>query len=177
MERPNRKSIVRKLLCKTSGFTFVETIIAFSIVGIFLTLTWGTVTFLLSKTMEQIERTRGHFLATEGIELVRQIRLTALNRNREIGFMDSIRKLSGDYSLSSQGEGFTLESVLNGGVQMIEMDEEPYTTYCRTLTFSSAGDDQNQRIVISSVRWGDPEDCSKGDKQIAYSTLLADMTQ
>ena len=175
MERPNRKTTLRKTLSNTSGgFTFVETIIAFSIVGIFLALTWGTVTFLLTKTTEQIERTRAHFLAVEGIELVKQIRLTALNRNRETGFLDAIGKLMGDFRLTKTNEEYSLTV---GSNQTIEMNEEPYTTYCRTLAFSPVGDDPRQRIVTSTVRWGDPESCAKGEKLVSYSTLLADMTQ
>jgi len=165
---------MRKIINSKSGFTFVESLITFSIVGIFLALTWATVNFLLLKTTEQIIRTRAHFLATEGIERVMQIRKTAVNGNRENGFVSAIgSKLDGEnYILGQSGDEFTLQS---GENKPIEMTEEPYTTYCRTVTFY--GDSQLVKEVSVTVRWGDPIDCSLGEEIISYSTYLADTTQ
>lgn len=163
---------MRKFIRSQSGFTFVETLISFSIVGIFLALTWATVNFLLIKTSDQIVRTRAHFLAVEGIELTRQIRQTAVNRNREDGFVNVIGSRSGSFVLTKNRDEFSLE---NGSFEQIEMNEEPYTTYCRTLFFE--GEREDERIVTSEVRWGDPVDCSQGNERIAYSTYLANITQ
>jgi len=163
---------MRKLIQSKSGFTFVETIIAFSIVGIFLALTWATVSFLLMKTGEQIVRTRGHFLAVEGVERVKQIRQTMENQNRLSGFYSSIGSKTGDYVLGENSKVFTLTP---GSDELVQMDEEPYTDYCRTVTFE--GDEPDSKKVIVTVRWGDADDCKKGDKLIAYSTYLTDMSQ
>ncbi len=163
---------MRKLIRSTSGFTFVETIISFSIVGIFLALTWATVSFLLMKTGEQIVRTRGHFLAVEGIERVKQIRQTMVNRNRLTGFYDSVGSKDGDYILGENSGLFTLES---GDNELITMNEEPYTDYCRTVNFE--GDELDSKMLTVTVRWGDVIDCSQGNKMIAYSTYLTDMSQ
>jgi len=171
MERPDRKSTMRKLVCQNSGFTFVETLVAFSIVGIFLALTWATVNFLLLKAGDQVERTRAHFLAVEGVELMRQIRQTAVNRDRETGFKTAIGSRNGSYILTPKGSEFELGYGQN---EQIEMNEEPYTTYCRTVDFS--GSDDNAKTATVTVRWGDPENCALGDKMIAYSTYLADLT-
>jgi prepilin-type N-terminal cleavage/methylation domain-containing protein len=169
LSRP--KSLVRRLPTHRKGFTFVETLIAFSIVGIFLALTWATLNFLLLKAGEQIERTRAHFLATEGIELVKQIRQTGVNRDRETGFSTSIGKLSGSFVVSPQGSEFEL---VPGSNEKIEMNEEPFTTYCRTLDLSGEG--ETSKVVTSTVRWGDATDCSLGDQIVSYSTLLADQS-
>ncbi|MBU1682795.1 hypothetical protein KJ742_02520 [Patescibacteria group bacterium] len=150
----------------------MESLITFSIVGIFLALTWATVNFLLLKTTEQIVRTRAHFLVTEGVERVMQIRQTAVNRNRENGFVSAIGSKSGNYILGQSGDEFTLTY---GENENIEMEEEPYTTYCRTVAFT--GDSQLIKQVAVTVRWGDPIDCSEGNEVISYSTYLADNTQ
>ena len=163
---------MRRLIRSTSGFTFVETIIAFSIIGIFLALAWATVSFLLMKTGEQIVRTRGHFLAVEGIEKVKQIRQTMVNQDRLNGFYNSIGSKTGDYVLGENAGLFTLTP---GSSEVIHMDEEPYTDYCRTVTFE--GDEVYLKKVTAEVRWGDAIDCRKGDKLIVYSTYLADMSQ
>lgn len=163
---------MRKVLRSQSGFTFVETLISFSIVGIFLALTWATVNFLLIKTTDQIVRTRAHFLAVEGIEVVRQIRQTAVNRNREDGFVNAIGSKDGSFIITKNHDEFSLE---NGSFEQIDMNEEPYTTYCRTLFFE--GNREDERIVTAEVRWGDPVDCSRGNERIAYSTYLANITQ
>lgn len=155
----------------TGGFTFVESLITFSIVGIFLALTWATVDFLLLKTNEQIVRTRAHFLAVEGIELTKQIRQTAVNRDRDKGFFDAIGSKDGDYILTKSGDAYNLKE---GSNENIEMTEEPYTTYCRTIHVS--GSDERAKQVAVEVRWGDATDCSKGGEMISYSTYLADLT-
>ena len=163
---------MRKIINSKSGFTFVESIISFSIVGIFLALTWATVSFLLVKTTDQIVRTRGHFLAVEGVELVRHIRQTAVNRNREKGFVSSVGDKIGNYTLKKEGDEFVLEY---GTDEEIEMMEEPYTTYCRTVNFE--GELSLAKKVTVNVRWGDPLDCSAGEELISYSTYLASTTQ
>jgi hypothetical protein len=158
-------------LRSTGGFTFVESLITFSIVGIFLALTWATVNFLLIKTNEQIVKTRAHFLAVEGVELVRQIRQTAVNRDREKGFYDSIGSKDGDFTLEKNGDAYSL---IQGKNEHLEMTEEPYITYCRTINIS--GTSERVKQVSVEVRWGDAADCSKGEEMIAYSTYLADLT-
>jgi len=159
-------------LRSTGGFTFVESLITFSIVGIFLALTWATVNFLLIKTNEQIVKTRAHFLAVEGIEVTRQIKQTAVNRDREGGFYDSIGSKNGTFVLVKDGDAFSLEP--DNNPEQITMTEEPYTTYCRTITFLEG--DERVKQVSAEVRWGDALDCSKGEDMIAYSTYLADQT-
>jgi hypothetical protein len=163
---------MRKPVSNKSGFTFVESLITFSIVGIFLALTWATVNFLMLKTGEQIVRTRGHFLAVEGIERIKQIQKTAVNKNREKGFQSSIGNKNGNYVLEENGDAFALESGKN---EQIEMTEEPYTVYCRTVNFK--GSEDYVKLVSVEVRWGDAEDCSKGNEIISYSTYLAKINQ
>jgi hypothetical protein len=162
---------MRKIVNNKSGFTFVESLITFSIVGIFLALTWSTVYFLLSKSTEQIVRTRAHFLVVEGIERVKQFRQTAVNRNRLEGFETSIGAMDGSYVLGENGDLFTLEE---GENEVIEMTEEPYTVYCRTVNIS--GDNTSKQVSVD-VRWGDVNDCSLGSEMISYSTYLAKITQ
>jgi len=163
---------MRKPLTNTSGFTFVETIITFSIVSILLALTWATVNFLLIKSNEQIVRTRAHFLAMEGIEITKQIRQTAVNRNREFGFANSIgNKDEGYYIIVSHGDGFELQ--LNQD-ELIEMNEEPFIDYCRTIEL--VGNSHSIKKVISTVRWGG-SDCTEGDQIISYSTYLANLNR
>ena len=163
---------MRKIIGNKSGFTFVESLITFSIVGIFIALTWATVNFLLIKTNEQIVRTRAHFLAVEGIELVKQIRQTAVNRNREDGFISSIGSKNGNFVIEKIGDAFQLT---NGENEEIFMNEEPNTTYCRTI--SLLGNGEKIKEVYASVRWGDATDCSLGKEIISYSTYLAQTTQ
>jgi len=134
-------------------------------------LTWATVNFLLIKSNEQIVRTRGHFLAMEGIEITKQIRQTAVNRNREYGFQDSIGNKDGAYTIAPLGDTFTFQ---RGVDEPIEMNEEPFINYCRTILF--AGDSDSIKQVTSTVRWGG-YDCEKGEHSISYSTYLADMNQ
>ncbi|MFH0837968.1 MAG: hypothetical protein V1880_01740 [Patescibacteria group bacterium] len=164
------KLSILKQLRSHGGFTFVESLITFSIVGIFLALTWATVNFLLIKTNEQIVRTRAHFLAVEGIELLKQIRQTAVNENRETGFYSSIGSRDGHYILEAKGEGFDLAE---GANEQIVMEDEPYTTYCRTVEVTGSGESVKQ--VSVEVRWGEATDCSLGEEIIAYSTYLADL--
>ena len=149
----------------------MESLITFSIVGIFLALTWATVDFLLVKTNEQIVKTRAHFLAVEGIEVTKQIKMTAVNGDREQGFHNSIGSKVGDFTLEKTGDVFSLEPGQN---EQITMTEEPYTTYCRTITISEGSERVKQ--VKAEVRWGDALDCSQGEEMIAYSTYLADLT-
>lgn len=160
---------MQKLVNNKSGFTFVESLITFSIVGIFLALTWATVNFLLLKTGQQIVRTRAHFLAVEGIELVRQIRQTSVNENREKGFVTAIGSKTGNHIIIKNGERFDLE---RGEVEMIEIQEEPYETYCRTVNLG--GEDENVKRITVNVRWGD---CNPEDEAVSYSTYLAKITQ
>lgn len=161
----------QKYLYSTSGFTFVETLISFSIVGVFLALTWAIVGFVLLKNSEQTQNIRGHFLAVEGMEVVKQIRQTAVNRDREFGFRDFIGSLEGSFVIAERGDEFFLEP---GNNEPIEMMDEPTTIYCRTITME--GDAIDEKKVILSVRWGDTENCAAGDKMISYSTVLADLT-
>lgn len=160
------------LVRSTTGFTFVETIIAFSIVGIFLALTWATVSFLLMKTSEEIVRTRGHFLAVEGVEQVKQIRQTMVNRNRLTGFYDSIGSKTGNYILDDDNGEFALKA---GENELIEMNEDPFTAYCRTLNFE--GDELDAKRLTVTVQWGDVLDCSNGNKRVVYSTYLTELSQ
>ncbi len=162
---------MRKPLTDTTGFTFVESIITFSIVGILLVLTWATVNFLLIKSNEQIVRTRAHFLAMEGIEVAKQIRQTAVNRNREYGFEDSIGKKDGSYVVVRIGETFAFQS---GNDELIEMNEEPLIHYCRTIDIT--GSSESIKQITSTVRWGG-FDCTTGEYSISYSTYLANLTQ
>lgn len=167
---------MRKTPKNTAGFTFVESIITFSIVGILLALTWATVNFLMIKTNDQIVRTRAHFLAMEGIEIVKQIRQTAVNRNRETGFADSIGRKEAEkaYAITTiSGGGFKLEEA-NADIIKIEMNEEPFIDYCRTIIFEGTG--ESVRQVKSTVRWGGV-DCETGENMLSYSTILADLTQ
>lgn len=157
---------MRSLLKSQSGFTFVETLISFSIVGIFLALTWATVDFLLIKTNDQIVKTRGHFLAVEGIEIVKQIVQTSVNQNREFGFMMSIGNLNDEFIINKSGDYFSLVKASN---EEIDFNEEPYTTYCRTIKISG---EKNTKTVESKVKWGAPR-CSDGDKEIVYTTLIS----
>lgn len=150
----------------------MESLITFSIVGIFIVLTWATVNFLLLKTNEQIVRTRAHFLAVEGIELIKQIRQTAVNRNRETGFTSSIGSKNGNYIIKKNGDAYELDE---GENEEIFMYEEPNTTYCRTI--SLVGDGEKIKKLYASVRWGDATDCSLGEEIISYSTYLAQTTQ
>lgn len=167
---------MRKTPINTAGFTFIESIITFSIVGILLSLTWATVNFLLIKSNEQIVRTRAHFLAMEGIEITKQIRQTAVNRNREYGFRDSIGNKEDDKSYvvpSIAGGGFKFE-VANDESIVIKMNEEPYIDYCRTIDF--VGSSESIKQITSTVRWGG-YDCTIGEHSISYSTYLADLTK
>jgi len=153
-----------------TGFTFVESLIAFSIVGIFLALTWATVQFMIIKSNDQIVRTRGHFLAMEAIEVLRQIRQTAVNHNRETGFKDSLGDKEGVYQLEKVGEYFQLKT---GGAEVIEFDEFPYQDYCRNVQI--AGDEQLKK-VRAQVWWGDAN-CKPPheQKKISYSVYLGDL--
>lgn len=160
---------MKKLLRSQSGFTFVESLITFSITGIFLTLIWASINFLLLKTNEQILRTRAHFFASEGIEVIKQIRKTETNRNRETGFGTAVGNRNGDYTISKVGDGFKLE---NGANEVIEATEEPYIDYCRTISIE--GDNNNSKTIYSTVTWGGTE-CSENDKTIMYSVFLADI--
>ncbi|MBN1258619.1 prepilin-type N-terminal cleavage/methylation domain-containing protein [Candidatus Peregrinibacteria bacterium] len=168
---------MRKMFRSKAGFTFVESLITFSIVGIFLALTWATVNFLILKENEQVVRTRAHFLVIEGMERVKQIQATAMNRNRENGFRETLGGKSGTYILSKNENSFTLKE---GRDEKIEMNEEPYTTYCRTIDFS--GEPENNpdiRKVRVTVRWGDAGNCEqeeeddKGKQAVSYSTYIA----
>lgn len=160
---------MRKIVNNKSGFTFVESLITFSIVGIFLALTWATVNFLLLKTDQQITRTRAHFLAVEGIEIVKQIRQTSVNQNREKGFATAIGSQTGDFIIVKNGERFELAS---GEYEQIEMLEEPYEIYCRTINLND--ENENIKHVTVTVRW---DDCNPDDEAISYSTYLANITQ
>ncbi len=155
----------------TGGFTFVETLITFSVVGIFLALTWATVNFLLIKSNEQIVRTRAHFFAMEGIEITKQIRQTAVNSNRETGFSDSIGGKENSYKIESRGDGFVLSA---GEDELIEMHEEPFINYCRTINFESVNSSETIKKIVSTVNWGG-SDCTIGEYSISYSTYLADL--
>lgn len=136
-----------------------------------MALTWATVNFLLIKSNEQIVRTRAHFLAMEGIEITKQIRQTAVNRNREYGFGNSIGKKEGSYIITPLGDTFTFSS---GSNELIEMNEEPYIDYCRTIDF--VGNSESIKQITSTVRWGG-YDCTIGEHSISYSTYLADLTK
>ncbi len=160
---------MEKIVNNKSGFTFIESLITFSIVGIFLALTWATVNFLLLKTSHQIVRTYAHFLAVEGVEVVRQIRQTSVNENREKGFVTAIGSKVGDYVIVKNGERFEL---VRGEAEVIEMQEEPYKTYCRTINLNGEGEKVKQITV--SVRW---DDCNPEDEAVSYSTYLAKITQ
>ncbi len=152
-----------------TGFTFVESLITFSIVGIFLALTWSTVSFLLLKSNDQIVRTRAHFLTMEGIEILKQIRQTAVNQNRETGFQEIVGKKEGSYTIIREGDGFGLKSK---GHEIIEMQEDPFTDYCRTIQIT--GDSPLIKKITSTVTWGSLE-CSPSENTIRYSTYLADL--
>ena len=160
---------MKKLLKSQSGFTFVESLITFSITGIFLTLIWASINFLLLKTNEQILRTRAHFFASEGIEVVKQIRKTETNRNRENGFKTAIGSKNGDYIIKKIGDGFSLKP---GANDVIEAMEEPYIDYCRTIRIE--GDKDTSKTIYSTVTWGGI-DCSQNDRSIMYSIFLADI--
>jgi len=160
---------MRNLAKNIDGFTFVETLITFSVVGIFLALTWSTVNFLLIKSNEQIVRTRAHFLSMEGIEITKQIRQTAVNKNRETGFEDSIGGKNDNYIIEARGDAFFL---VEGNNELIEMHEEPFINYCRTINFEGVND--SIKKVTSVVRWGG-FDCTIGENVISYSTYLANL--
>ena len=163
---------MRKNPSHNAGFTFVESIITFSIVGILLALTWATVNFLLIKTNEQIVRTRAHFLAMEGVEIAKQIRQTAVNRDRETGFFSSIgNKEEGNYIIIPSGDGFLLQS---GSNELIEMNEEPFIDYCRTISIT--GSSAAIKQIASTVRWGGV-DCGTGENTISYATFLANLSK
>ncbi len=160
---------MRKKSTSPAGFTFAESIITLSIIGIFLALTWATVTFLLQKSNEQIVRTRGHFLAMEGIEIIKQIRQTAVNRNRETGFLEAIGNHEGRFVIETSGDEFILQK---GSDQTIESTEDPYIDYCRHIDVTGASESIKQ--VISTVTWGS-SNCNKNPHLISYSTYLADL--
>ncbi len=163
---------MRKPPNNIAGFTFVESIIAFSIVGILLLMTWATVNFLLLKTNEQIVKTRAHFLAMEGIEIMKQIRSTAVNEDRENGFLTSIgHKENGNYIIKMKGDAFVLEKGIN---QIINMNEDPFIDYCRTIQID--GNSESIKKIVSTVRWGGV-DCNTGENTISYSSYLADLSQ
>ena len=164
---------MRNIINNKSGFTFIESLITFSIVGIFLSLTWATVSFLLVKTGDQIVRTRAHFFAVEGIERVKQIRQTSVNKNRENGFKTSIGSKTGNFVIKKDGNGlYALES---GDNEEIIVEEAPYTTYCRTVNLD--GNSTQLKKVTVDVKWGDITDCSLGEELISYSTFLAKTAQ
>lgn len=174
---------MRKLFNSRSGFTFVESLITLSIVGIFLAVTWATISFLLLKTTDQIIATRAHFFAVEGMELVKQIRQTAMNRNARNGFYQSVGGKTGSFVLgkkdnkNSEDEYIFLsddKSVTSEENKRILVEEEPVMTYCRTIEFA---DVNSMKEAAVTVRWGDAEDCAKGDKFITYTTYLADTNQ
>jgi hypothetical protein len=74
------------------------------------------------------------------------------------------------------GENEGLFTLTPGADELIQMDEEPYTDYCRTVAFE--GDETDSKKVTVTVKWGgDNNICSKGDKLIAYSTYLTDMSK
>ncbi len=146
----------------------MESLIAFSIVGIFLALTWATAAFLLQKGREQTLRTRAHFLAVEGVEIVKQIRQTAVNKDRQNGFRDAIGSRDGEYVIERNGAAFFLKEGQN---ESIEMPESPSAFYCRTLFFS--GEDPALRMLRVQVRWGDAADCAFGEETLEYRTYLA----
>jgi len=102
---------------------------------------------------------------------VRQIRKTAVNRNRETGFKSSIGSKNGDYILETVGDGFSLKEGVN---KLIEATEEPYVDYCRRINFE--GDSNSSKKVFSIVTWGG-SDCLSNDEKIMYSTFLADLKQ
>lgn len=161
---------MRKKSSKNAGFTFVESLMAFSIVGVFLALTWATVQFLVVSFNEQIIRTRAHFLAMEGLEIVKQIRQTAVNRNRELGFEAAFSEKSGNYALVQNGDEFNLRS---NESQVIKVDEFPYIDYCRQLSIEGPED---LKVIQSKVWWGDFE-CKEpnSEKQISYTTYLGNL--
>lgn len=159
-------------LKSTKGFTFIEAIITFSIVGIFLALTWATVQFLVSKSTEQIIRTRAHFLAVEGVELVKQIRQTAVNKNRRNGFFRSIGNKNGDYILVKSGDEYDLQ---NGADEKIEITDDPYMIYCRRVSISGLNSGEKKAKV--RVSWGDLAHCNQNDHQLSYEIYLADTVQ
>lgn len=160
---------MRNKINPPKGFTFVEALITFSIVAIFLALTWATISFLLMKTGDQIVRSRGHFLAVEGVEIVKQIRQTAVNRNRETGFLDALGKKEGRFVIQKDGDEFSLKS---GVHELIAMTDEPYIDYCRTIELG--GQEDNLKKVTSAVWWGSA-DCHPTDQLIRYSTYLGDL--
>jgi len=158
---------MRDLLRSSQGFTFVESLITFSIVGIFLALTWATATFVLQKNGEQAQRTQAHFLVVEGMELLKQMRQTAVNEDREEGFYAAIGNRKGDYVIEPNGFAFFLKP---GSHQPIEMPEGSSTTYCRTV--SIAGENPDLKEVRVRVEWGG-SDCSEVSELVEYSTYLA----
>lgn len=159
---------MRAILRSTQGFTFVESLITFSIVGIFLALTWATATFVLQKNAEQAQRTRAHFLSVEGMEIVKQIRQTKVNEDRVNGFYTAIGNREGDHVIEQNGPAFFLKE---GSNEEIEMIESPSTVYCRTVNIS--GENNDVKEVRVRVQWGNNTDCSLGKELVEYSTFLA----
>lgn len=160
---------MRNKINSPKGFTFVEALITFSIVAIFLALTWATISFLLMKTGDQIVRTRAHFLAVEGVEIVKQMRQTAVNRNRETGFLDALGKKEGRFVIKKDGDEFNLKS---GAYELIAMADEPYIDYCRSIELD--GQKNNLKKVTATVWWGN-SDCKPTEQLIRYSTYLGDL--
>lgn len=158
---------MRKIFFNHSGFTFVESLITFSVTGIFLLLTWATVQFLLIKSNDQIIRTQAHFFAVEGIEILKQIRQTGVNKNRETGFLDSLGNKEGNFIITTSDGIFSLKS---GTDEFLEMEQEPYMNFCRTIEISGEAE---KKKIASIIHWGGT-DCQAAEHTIRYTTYLAD---
>ncbi|QQR83835.1 type II secretion system protein [Candidatus Peregrinibacteria bacterium] len=150
------------------GFAVLELIIALSIVGLLLSLTWGTVQFLLSQKRSQILNVRAHFLAVEALELVRSLRDSAILNDRENGFFNAIGQKNGDYILARNNDTWTL---VPGPFETIVADDYPAGTFCRVLHFFPISDSIKE--VAAEVRWSPSHHCKSVKNSIYYSTLFS----
>jgi len=152
-----------------TGFSFVESLITLSIVGVFLMLIWGTIQFLILQSAQKIARNQAHFLAVEGVEIIKQIKQTAVNQNAEHGFQDYFNQKSGDFIIQKNHDRFEL---IEGESELISSNTEPFIDYCRTLSITP---ETHALVRVSSiVQWGGA-DCQDASKHIAYSTYLSDL--
>lgn len=153
-----------------SGFTFIEALIAFSIVGIFLALTWGTIQFLLQQSQTQIMRSRAHFFAEEGLEVVRHLRDSAVLNQRVNGFDQQIGSKDGRYIVVHENDRWVLSPE---SFERIYVEAFPPAYYCRTLYFYDESDGVKEIGV--DVKWSREESCENSDDSVYYSTYLANI--
>jgi prepilin-type N-terminal cleavage/methylation domain-containing protein len=111
------------------GFSVVEVLLAVAIFGMLTTAVIGALVYGRASTADAGDRTRGNFLAEEGVEAVRNI--------RNAGYSNLI---DGTYGM-----------VKTGGVWTLSGSSDTSGIYSRGVTIASNGTDR--KLITSQVSW------------------------